>query len=110
MFSTLFAFSIFFTLVTLMWVALIIRSKLKSFDLNSFNSKVYDGVLFNTDIDLSPEQKIMNPRNLAMRDEDIWSHSHRMYLLGDNSVKFPWFVSKDFPFNSLDTEDQDKLL
>ena len=52
----------------------------------------------------------MDARNLAMRDEDIWSHSHRMYLLGNNSVKFPWFVPKDFPFNSVDSEDQDKLL
>ena len=47
---------------------------------------------------------------MAMRDEDIWSHTHRMYLVGDNSIKHPWYLPKDFPNSALDTQDRDKLL
>ena len=105
MFSTLAIFACFLTFVMVMWIAMIIQSKLKSYGLSNFNSKVYDGVLFNSDIDLSPEQKLVSPRDLAMRDEDIWSHTHRMYLLGDNSIKFPWYLPKDFPSRVLNPED-----
>ena len=93
-----------------MWVALIVQSKLKSSGLNSFNSKVYDGVLFNTELDLSSGIKLVSPTNLAMKDEDIWSHTHRMYLLGENSIKFPWYLPKDFPNKALAPDDQDRLI
>ena len=45
-----------------------------------------------------------------MQDSDIWSHTHRMYLLGENSIKFPWFIPKDFPFRALAVEHKDKLI
>ena len=108
--SALSIFAIFLTLVLLMWISLIIQSKLKGYGLSEFNSKVYDGVLFNSEIDLSPEENFVSPRKLGMKDEDIWSHTHRMYLLGDNSIKFPWFLPKDFPNRALDPEDQEKLI
>jgi len=44
-----------------------------------------------------------------MRDQEVWCHSHRMYLLGDNSIKFPWYLPKDFPARSLDPADTDTL-
>ena len=111
-FSALLVFALFLTLVLLMWVTLIIQSKLKSYGLSEFNSKVYEDVLFNTtaNIEISPAENLVDPRNLAMRDEDIWSHTHRTYLLGDNSIKFPWFIPKDFPNRALNPDDQTKLL
>ena len=45
-----------------------------------------------------------------MNDSDIWSHSHRMYLIGENSISFPWFMPKDFPSRALNPENQDKLI
>jgi len=45
-----------------------------------------------------------------MKDEEIWSHTHRMYLLGENSIKFPWFLPEDFPNRVLNPEDQEKLV
>lgn len=111
MFSTLAAFAGFLALVLLLWVALIIQSNLKTFGLNSFNSSVYKGVLFEDEsAEPSPEDRQVNPRDLAMRDEDIWSHTHRMYVLGDNSIKFPWYLPADFPNNALNPDDQSKLL
>lgn len=47
---------------------------------------------------------------MAMRDEDIYAHTHRMYLVGDNSIKHPWYLPSDFPNSALDTQDRDKLL
>ena len=72
---------------------------------------MYNGVLFDTDVDLSPERNLVSPRKLAMRDEDIWSHTHRMYLLGDNSIKFPWYLPKPTGYSEqvLDDEDMKKL-
>ena len=71
MFSTLAATACFLALVFFMWIALIIQSKLKSFGLSNFNSKVYDGVLFssdNTQVEASGADKQVTPREMAMRD------------------------------------------
>ena len=38
---------------------------------------------------------------ISMVDSDIFSHTHRMYLLGENSIHFPWFIPKDFPNKAL---------
>lgn len=37
----------------------------------------------------------------AMNDDCIWSHQHRMYLIGSNSIQFPFFIPKDFPRDAL---------
>ena len=70
MFSTLAAAACFLALVLLMWITLIIQSKLKSFGLSNFNSKVYDGVLFSSENieEVSGAEKQVTPRDLAMRD------------------------------------------
>lgn len=39
-----------------------------------------------------------------MVDSDIVSHTHRMYLIGENSIYFPWFIPKDFPCKALGPE------
>jgi hypothetical protein len=45
-----------------------------------------------------------------MKDSELWSHYHRLYLIGDNSIYFPWYIAKDFPNKSLDAENREKLL
>jgi len=40
----------------------------------------------------------------------IWCHSHRMYLIGSNSIKNPWFIPKDFPRDALDKTHREKFL
>mmetsp|Transcript_8081 Transcript_8081/g.12437 ORF Transcript_8081/g.12437 Transcript_8081/m.12437 type:complete len:178 (+) Transcript_8081:2912-3445(+) len=48
--------------------------------------------------------------NTGIRDDDIFAHTHRMYLCGTNSFNFPWEVPKDMPRNSLSLEDMKKLI
>lgn len=45
-----------------------------------------------------------------MNDSDIWSHSHRMYLIGENSISFPWYIPKDFPNKALGPADKERLI
>ena len=33
-----------------------------------------------------------------------------MYLIGCNSVKYPWFIPKDFPRDALSKADREKFL
>ena len=33
-----------------------------------------------------------------------------MYLIGQNSIKFPWIIPKDFPRDALKKEDREKLI
>jgi len=70
---------------------------------------VYDGVLFNgAEKDFNIKEASRG--NLGMQDSDIWSHSHRMYLIGENSINFPWYITKDFPNRALDGENKEKFL
>lgn len=48
--------------------------------------------------------------DLSMGDSAVWSHSHRMYLIGSNSISFPWFIPKDFPKDALRREDREIFL
>jgi len=48
--------------------------------------------------------------DLGLNDQSIWCHTHRMYLIGSNSVRFPWFIPKDFPRDALMKPDREKLL
>jgi hypothetical protein len=45
-----------------------------------------------------------------MKDSDIWSHSYRMYLIGENSISYPWYMPKNFPSDALDNMPKDTLL
>lgn len=45
-----------------------------------------------------------------MRDRDIWYHTYRMYLLGENSINFPWYMTKDFPENALNQDRKQRIL
>lgn len=103
-------FASFMILVLFLWIALIAHSKWILRADKSFRSTVYDGVLFNSESEIDHSELMAGPRNLEMHDSDIWSHSHRMYLIGENSINFPWYMPKDFPSRALSPENKDKLI
>ena len=45
-----------------------------------------------------------------MKDADIMSHNYRMYLIGENSISYPWYIPKDFPSEPLDPIPKDRFL
>lgn len=49
-------------------------------------------------------------KDLSMNDQCIWCHSHRMYLLGNNSARNPWFIPKDFPREALDKTHRERFV
>jgi len=109
-YSVLLALTSLFALALTMWAVLTVQSKLKSRRLELLNRDVFDAVLFNTEFDLSNDVRLVAHQEMQMRDEDIWSHTQRMYLPGDNSIKFPWYLSKDFSPRALDREQQRLLI
>ena len=48
--------------------------------------------------------------DFSMKDNLIWYHTHRVYLVGENSIKFPWVIPKDFPSDVLSVDDMKKFL
>jgi hypothetical protein len=52
---------------------------------------------------------LTNEDDIKMKDANIWSHTHRMYLIGNNSIGVPWFIPKDFPRDALKKQDKDSL-
>jgi hypothetical protein len=48
--------------------------------------------------------------NFRLKDQNIWSHTHRMYLIGSNTMRYPWYIPKDFPRDALKKNDREKLL
>lgn len=45
-----------------------------------------------------------------MKDNLIWHHSYRTYLIGENSIKYPWIVPTDFPSDVLSLENMKRFL
>ena len=64
----------------------------------SANSKVYDKFGISE-----------NESSIGLVDSDIASHTHRMYLIGENSIHFPWFIPKDFPCKALGPDLQESF-
>jgi hypothetical protein len=95
-------FGSFLALVLVIWIALIIHSKSKRSYMNRFRKNVYDGVLFNQSDTIDAQEDMPDLNNLGMKDSDIWSHTARMYLIGENSISFPWYIPRDFPSRCLD--------
>lgn len=48
--------------------------------------------------------------DFSMKDNLIWYHSYRTYLVGENSIKYPWVIPKDFPSDALSVENMKHLL
>lgn len=100
----------FMLLLILIWISLIARSNAIMESIGKAHSKVYDGVLFTTGAEKDNQERPISKKNMCMQDSDIWSHSHRMYLIGENSINFPWYIPKDFPNRALDSENREKFL
>jgi len=52
----------------------------------------------------------ISEHDMSLRDQNVWSHTHRMYLIGFNSIRYPWFIPKDFPRDALKKPDREKFL
>ena len=97
-------------MLALIWVSLIVRSNTLLEKMGDGDSTAYDSVLFNSHAERDNTECEIGRRDLKMRDSDIWSHSHRMYLIGENSIYFPWYIPKDFPNKALEPEQKEKFL
>jgi hypothetical protein len=60
---------------------------------------VYDNLL--SEQNEKDKTGVIGPTSMHMRDCDIWGHTYRMYLIGENSISYPWYLPKDFPENAL---------
>lgn len=49
-------------------------------------------------------------QSFKMNDDCVWSHTHRMYLIGSNTISYPFFIPKDFPKDALKKSDRDKFI
>ena len=47
--------------------------------------------------------------DFSINEQCIWSHTHRMYLIGTNSISHPWIIPKDFPVDALSEVHKDRL-
>jgi len=101
----------FFLLSLILWIIIALRSKCIRLSTKDYYSNVYDGVLFaDSEYVEDYNEGVIGPDSLHMRDSDIWSHTHRMYLIGENSVSYPWYLTKDFPNNALNELSKERLL
>ncbi|CDW79197.1 UNKNOWN [Stylonychia lemnae] len=60
----------------------------------------------------SVEGAIVNKKHIGSietQEKDLWYHSYRLYLLGFNTIKFPWILTKDMPQNIISEENFKKL-
>lgn len=110
--GTLIVFGLFLLSSLVLWVLMAARSACIRASFKDYYASVYDGVLFADNDDISEELdgQMIGPASMHMRDSDIWSHTHRMYMIGENSVSYPWFFTRDFPANALSEQGKDRLL
>jgi hypothetical protein len=98
----LIVFGFFVILTFTLWIVIQMRSGCIKAQTKDLYSTVYDGVLFQDNYEETDEDTgMVGPATLHMRDGDIWSHTHRMYMIGENSISYPWFMTRDFPTNAL---------
>jgi len=69
---------------------------------------VFNNILNSDDDDC--HDAILGETSINMRDSDIWSHYYRMYLIGENSISYPWYMPKDFPSDALNEVPKDRFL
>jgi hypothetical protein len=89
---------------------LTVHSKRIAKQMSSMNKTVYDGVLFTESDSFESTEALPTEKNLRMKDTDIWSHTSRMYLIGENSISFPFYIPRDFPSRSLDPHSKEKFI
>lgn len=56
------------------------------------------------------QRGITSETDHKLKDCHIWSHTHRMYLIGNNSIRYPWFIPKDFPRDALKKQDRETFI
>lgn len=92
------------------WAGLSMRSSANQRAQNKLGLAMYEGVLGHQPALAMESEQIVSRGALHLRDSDVTAHVHRTYLIGDNSVDFPWYMPKDFPSGSLLDTDQLRLL
>jgi len=110
--SFLFVVTFFMLLSLVLWMVISARSGCIQKSHFDRYASVYKDVLFSdeTTFDEDDRDGMVGPANMQMKDADIWSHTHRMYFIGENSVNYPWFLTRDFPTNALTEQNKEKLL
>jgi hypothetical protein len=108
----LIVFTTFAVLGLLLWIIIALRSACIQKSHKDKYATVYSGVLFsdNLDDDDGELESMIGPSNMGMKDRDIWSHTHRMYFIGENSINYPWFMTRDFPTSALSEQNKERLL
>eukprot|EP00347_Sterkiella_histriomuscorum_P024011 403332615 len=115
-------------LTLLQWVCLIRKQKDKRNQATQNKIAVYVGLdqeaehlhtQVNSDQDSDNQSQLLSnntklndlitPQNIEMKEKDLWFHTHRLYLLGMNTIQFPWVLIKDGSQSILSQEDQQKL-
>ena len=107
--GSLVVFTLFFLFSLVIWIAINIRSHMIKSETSNRYSTVYDNIFVSNEED-QHDNVIIGPNSLQMRDGDIQFHTHRSYLIGENSINYPWFLSKDFPIESLSEQSRDRYL
>jgi len=100
----------FFLLTLILWIVIALRASCIKVATQDVYETVYDHVLFNDNVEDDSESVILGSGALHMRDSDIWSHYYRMYLIGENSISYPWYMPKDFPSDALNEVPKDRFL
>lgn len=102
-------FAVFCLMSLVLWLVIIVRSRFIKLAKEDDYWSIYDGVLFQDD-DQSQPESVLGAGALHMRDSDIWSHYYRMYLIGENSISYPWYMPKDFPSDALNEIPKDRFM
>lgn len=82
----------------LIFVALSHRSKVVNLVLKELPDKIYS--VWDADDEHGRGRTFEN--DFSLNDQCVWAHTHRMYLIGSNSIDHPWIIPKDFPVAALD--------
>jgi len=82
----------------LIFIALSHRSKVITLALKELPNKIYS--VWQADDEQGRGRTFEN--DLSLNDQCVWAHTHRMYLIGSNSIRHPWIIPKDFPVDALD--------
>ena len=75
---------------------------------------VWSCLALHSDRTVTPKQTVgyeeVDVNHLHMVEADSQHHCYRMYLIGENSISFPWWIPKDFPNKALEPEHREKFL
>jgi len=55
-------------------------------------------------------QKSMVKQDVELKDANMYYHLHRIYLIGDNTITFPWGLPEDFPSGRVFKEDEARIM